>query len=136
MKKGARGKLRKREIKFQKCQKCGFKRRAKPKVTIRGDKAEPSAFWDRRKRNTREPPPGRRCKIFSGTEEIGVEEIPLLSWTAEEKFRGKAHKGQPLGSLTQRKLENTFGEGKEKQKLDTCFSTPKMNILRSDIVWR
>ncbi|GFW96431.1 hypothetical protein TNCV_4357541 [Trichonephila clavipes] len=37
-------KLRKSEIEFQK--RC-FKRRAKPNVTIRGDKALPRAYWDR-----------------------------------------------------------------------------------------
>ncbi|GFX78419.1 uncharacterized protein TNCV_3034621 [Trichonephila clavipes] len=43
MKKGVVRKLRKSEIEFQK--RC-FKRRAKPKVTIRGDKASPRLYWD------------------------------------------------------------------------------------------
>ncbi|GFS41963.1 putative splicing factor 3b subunit 2 [Trichonephila inaurata madagascariensis] len=47
-KKGVICKLIKSEVEFQKCRKCGFKRRVKPKVTILGDKAEPRAFCDRR----------------------------------------------------------------------------------------
>ncbi|GFX06326.1 uncharacterized protein TNCV_505451 [Trichonephila clavipes] len=49
MKKGVVRKLRKSEIEFQK--RC-FKRRAKPKVTIRGDKASPRLYWDRGKRSS------------------------------------------------------------------------------------
>ncbi|GFY55183.1 hypothetical protein TNIN_473711 [Trichonephila inaurata madagascariensis] len=52
LKKGVIRKLRKNKIEFQKR---GFKRRAKPKVTIRGDKAEPRAFWDREKMSSRDP---------------------------------------------------------------------------------
>ncbi|GFU87466.1 uncharacterized protein TNCV_2446001 [Trichonephila clavipes] len=46
MKKGVVCKLRKSEIEFQK--RC-FKRRAKSKVAIRGDKASPCLYWDRGK---------------------------------------------------------------------------------------
>ncbi|GFW99254.1 hypothetical protein TNCV_3980791 [Trichonephila clavipes] len=48
MKKGVVRKLRKSEIEFQK--RC-FKRRAKSKVTVRGDKASPRLYWDRGKRS-------------------------------------------------------------------------------------
>ncbi|GFX25131.1 hypothetical protein TNCV_2753061 [Trichonephila clavipes] len=48
MKKEVVRKLRKSEIEFQK--RC-FKRRAKPKVTIRGDKASTRLYWDRGKRS-------------------------------------------------------------------------------------
>ncbi|GFX42296.1 uncharacterized protein TNCV_110161 [Trichonephila clavipes] len=51
MKKGVARKLRESEIEFQK--RC-FKRRAKPKVTIRGDKASPRLYWDRGKRGVAE----------------------------------------------------------------------------------
>ncbi|GFW90639.1 hypothetical protein TNCV_628051 [Trichonephila clavipes] len=51
MKNGVVRKLRKSEIEFQK--RC-FKLRAKPKVTIRGDKASPLLYWDRGKRNSRD----------------------------------------------------------------------------------
>ncbi|GFX25117.1 uncharacterized protein TNCV_2752921 [Trichonephila clavipes] len=51
MKKGVARKLRESEIEFQK--RC-FKRRAKPKVTIRGDKASPRLYWDRGKRSSRD----------------------------------------------------------------------------------
>ncbi|GFW29887.1 hypothetical protein TNCV_2673371 [Trichonephila clavipes] len=44
MKKGVARKLGKSEIEFQK--RC-FKRRAKSKVTIRGNKASPRLYWDR-----------------------------------------------------------------------------------------
>ncbi|GFS92122.1 uncharacterized protein TNCV_1190851 [Trichonephila clavipes] len=47
MKNGVVRKLRTNEIEFQK--RC-FKRRAKPKVTIRGDKASPRLYWDRGKK--------------------------------------------------------------------------------------
>ncbi|GFT20832.1 retrovirus-related Pol polyprotein from transposon opus [Trichonephila clavipes] len=50
MKQGVARKLRESEIEFQK--RC-FKRRAKPKVTIRGDKASPRLYWDRGKRSSR-----------------------------------------------------------------------------------
>ncbi|GFY07797.1 uncharacterized protein TNCV_4287331 [Trichonephila clavipes] len=49
MKQGVARKLRESEIEFQK--RC-FKRRAKPKVTIRGDKASPRLYWDRGKRSS------------------------------------------------------------------------------------
>ncbi|GFU44677.1 uncharacterized protein TNCV_1507511 [Trichonephila clavipes] len=49
MKKGVVRKLRKTEIEFQK----RFKRRAKPKVTIREDTASPRLYWDRGKRSSR-----------------------------------------------------------------------------------
>ncbi|GFW02632.1 uncharacterized protein TNCV_2456461 [Trichonephila clavipes] len=48
MKKGVVRKLRKSEMEFKK--RC-FKRRAKPKVTIRGDKTSPRLYWDRGKRS-------------------------------------------------------------------------------------
>ncbi|GFW07349.1 uncharacterized protein TNCV_865211 [Trichonephila clavipes] len=48
MKQGVARKLRESEIEFQK----RFKRRAKPKVTIRGDKASPCLYWDRGKRSS------------------------------------------------------------------------------------
>ncbi|GFX63468.1 uncharacterized protein TNCV_104761 [Trichonephila clavipes] len=51
MKQGVERKLRESEIEFQK--RC-FKRRAKPKVTIRGDKASPRLYWDRGKRSSRD----------------------------------------------------------------------------------
>ncbi|GFV90911.1 uncharacterized protein TNCV_3616731 [Trichonephila clavipes] len=51
MKKGVARKLRENEIEFQK--RC-FKRRAKSKVTIRGDKASPRLYWDRGKRSSRD----------------------------------------------------------------------------------
>ncbi|GFU70596.1 hypothetical protein TNCV_2971561 [Trichonephila clavipes] len=51
MKKGVVRKLRKSEIEFQK--RC-FKRRAKPKVTIWGDKASHRLYWDRGKRSSRD----------------------------------------------------------------------------------
>ncbi|GFU83747.1 uncharacterized protein TNCV_858261 [Trichonephila clavipes] len=51
MKKGVVRKLRKSEIEFQK--RC-FKRRAKPKVTIRGGKASPHLYWERGKRGSRD----------------------------------------------------------------------------------
>ncbi|GFV56475.1 uncharacterized protein TNCV_2209411 [Trichonephila clavipes] len=51
MKKGVVRKLRKSEIEFQKS--C-FKRRAKSKVTIRGDKSSPRLYWDRGKRRSRD----------------------------------------------------------------------------------
>ncbi|GFW21159.1 uncharacterized protein TNCV_2703971 [Trichonephila clavipes] len=51
MKKGVARKLRESEIEFQK--RC-FKRRAKPKVTIREDKVSPRLYWDRGKRNSRD----------------------------------------------------------------------------------
>ncbi|GFV37104.1 hypothetical protein TNCV_3633721 [Trichonephila clavipes] len=51
MKKGIVRKLRKSEVEFQK--RC-FKRRAKPKVTIRGDKASPRLYWDRGKWSSRD----------------------------------------------------------------------------------
>ncbi|GFV94905.1 hypothetical protein TNCV_1029031 [Trichonephila clavipes] len=51
MKKRVVRKLRKSEIEFQKS--C-FKRRAKPKVTIRGDKASLRLYWDRGKRSSRD----------------------------------------------------------------------------------
>ncbi|GFT20473.1 retrovirus-related Pol polyprotein from transposon opus [Trichonephila clavipes] len=51
MKQGVARKLRESEIEFQK--RC-FKRRAKPKVTIRGDKASPRLYWDRGKRSSRD----------------------------------------------------------------------------------
>ncbi|GFV19270.1 uncharacterized protein TNCV_1475561 [Trichonephila clavipes] len=51
MKKGVARKLRESEIEFQK--RC-FKRRAKPKVTIRRDKASPRLYWDRGKRSSRD----------------------------------------------------------------------------------
>ncbi|GFW07344.1 hypothetical protein TNCV_865161 [Trichonephila clavipes] len=50
-KKGVIRKLRKSEIEFQK--RC-FKRRVKPKATIRGDKASPRLYWDRGKRSSRD----------------------------------------------------------------------------------
>ncbi|GFT19335.1 hypothetical protein TNCV_3263411 [Trichonephila clavipes] len=46
MKQGFARKLRESEIEFQK--RC-LKRRAKPKVTIREDKASPRLYWDRGK---------------------------------------------------------------------------------------
>ncbi|GFV62599.1 retrovirus-related Pol polyprotein from transposon opus [Trichonephila clavipes] len=51
MKQGVARKLRESEIEFQK--RC-FKRRAKPKVTIREDKASPRLYWDRGKRSSRD----------------------------------------------------------------------------------
>ncbi|GFW27260.1 uncharacterized protein TNCV_4592591 [Trichonephila clavipes] len=51
MKKGVARKLRENEIEFQK--RC-FKRRAKSKVTIRGDKESPRLYWDRGKRSSRD----------------------------------------------------------------------------------
>ncbi|GFX50421.1 retrovirus-related Pol polyprotein from transposon opus [Trichonephila clavipes] len=51
MKQGVARKLRESEIEFQK--RC-FKRRAKPKVPIRGDKASPRLYWDRGKRSSRD----------------------------------------------------------------------------------
>ncbi|GFU14031.1 uncharacterized protein TNCV_1580411 [Trichonephila clavipes] len=51
MKKRIVRKLRKSEIEFQK--RC-FKRRAKPKVTIWGDKASPRLYWDQGKRSSRD----------------------------------------------------------------------------------
>ncbi|GFU77471.1 uncharacterized protein TNCV_3498441 [Trichonephila clavipes] len=52
MKKGVARKLRESEIEFQK--RC-LKRRAKPKVTIRGDKASHRLYWDRgKKRSSRD----------------------------------------------------------------------------------
>ncbi|GFS59034.1 uncharacterized protein TNCV_69351 [Trichonephila clavipes] len=51
MKKGVARKLRESEIEFQK--RC-FKRRAKSKVTTRGDKASPRLYWDRGKRSSRD----------------------------------------------------------------------------------
>ncbi|GFY04561.1 hypothetical protein TNCV_4416461 [Trichonephila clavipes] len=50
MKKGVVRKLRKSEIEFQK--RC-FKRRAKPKVIIRGDNSSPRLYWDGGKRSSR-----------------------------------------------------------------------------------
>ncbi|GFV75457.1 uncharacterized protein TNCV_1483031 [Trichonephila clavipes] len=49
MKQGVARKLRESEIEFQK--RC-FKRHAKPKVTIREDKASPRLYWDRGKRSS------------------------------------------------------------------------------------
>ncbi|GFS30606.1 hypothetical protein TNIN_430541 [Trichonephila inaurata madagascariensis] len=95
----------------RKRQKRGFKRRAKPKVTIQGDKAKPHAFWDRRKRSRRDPPP----------------------WTVVEKFESKTHKGQPLGSLTQRGWR-ILRDWKEKWKLDTCFPNEHFMVLWN-ILW-
>ncbi|GFV95690.1 retrovirus-related Pol polyprotein from transposon opus [Trichonephila clavipes] len=51
MKQGVARKLRESEIEFQK--RC-FKRRAKPKVTIREDKTSPRLYWDRGKRSSRD----------------------------------------------------------------------------------
>ncbi|GFU85914.1 hypothetical protein TNCV_3845581 [Trichonephila clavipes] len=51
MKKGVVCKLRKSEMEFQK--RC-FKRLAKPKVTIRGDKASSGLYWNRGKRSSRD----------------------------------------------------------------------------------
>ncbi|GFW20289.1 hypothetical protein TNCV_1856101 [Trichonephila clavipes] len=51
MKQGVARKVRESEIEFQK--RC-FKRRAKPKVTIREDKASPRLYWDRGKRSSRD----------------------------------------------------------------------------------
>ncbi|GFY45589.1 hypothetical protein TNIN_106241 [Trichonephila inaurata madagascariensis] len=51
MKKRVIPKLRKSEVEFQKS--C-LKRRAKPKLTIRGDKATPRAYWDRGKKSSRD----------------------------------------------------------------------------------
>ncbi|GFW68207.1 uncharacterized protein TNCV_1880891 [Trichonephila clavipes] len=51
MKQGVARKLRESEIEFQK--RC-FKRRAKPKVTIRADKASPRLYWDRGNRSSRD----------------------------------------------------------------------------------
>ncbi|GFX22792.1 uncharacterized protein TNCV_2605341 [Trichonephila clavipes] len=51
MKQGFARKLRESEIEFQK--RC-LKRRAKPKVTIRGDKASHRLYWDRGKRSIRD----------------------------------------------------------------------------------
>ncbi|GFS53928.1 hypothetical protein TNIN_371081 [Trichonephila inaurata madagascariensis] len=51
MKKRVIPKFRKSEVEFQKS--C-LKRRAKPKLTIRGDKASPRAYWDRGKKSSRD----------------------------------------------------------------------------------
>ncbi|GFX62245.1 uncharacterized protein TNCV_3306191 [Trichonephila clavipes] len=50
MKKGVVRKLRKGEIEFQ--ERC-FKRRVKPKVTIRGDKTSPRPYWDPGKKSSK-----------------------------------------------------------------------------------
>ncbi|GFV06002.1 uncharacterized protein TNCV_3142931 [Trichonephila clavipes] len=48
--KGVVRKLRKSEIEFQK----RFKRRAKPKMIIRGDNSSPRLYWNRGKRSSRD----------------------------------------------------------------------------------
>ncbi|GFS74822.1 hypothetical protein TNCV_1395231 [Trichonephila clavipes] len=81
MKKGVVRKLRKSEIEFQKW--C-FKRRAKPKVTIWGDKAEPPAYWDRGKRSSRETPflHGGGSRIWKTTAGSDCSTVPSEEFVA------------------------------------------------------